>query len=49
MSTMTKRDFYEILGVSKNATVDQIKKAFRNKARHLHPDNMDSGDEAAFK
>ncbi len=49
MSTMTKRDFYEILGVPKNAPTDQIKKAFRNKARHLHPDNMDSGDEAAFK
>jgi molecular chaperone DnaJ len=46
---MTKRDFYEILGVPRTANSDQIKKAFRSKARHLHPDNMDSGDESAFK
>jgi molecular chaperone DnaJ len=46
---MTKKDLYEVLGVSRNANADEIKKAFRNKARHLHPDNMDSGDEAAFK
>jgi molecular chaperone DnaJ len=45
----TKRDYYEVLGVSRQATSDQIKKAFRNRARHLHPDNMDSGDEHAFK
>lgn len=46
---MAKRDLYEILGLDRNASQDQVKKAFRNKARHLHPDNMDSGDEAAFK
>jgi len=49
METMSKRDYYEILGIDRNANPDQIKKAFRNKARHLHPDNKDSGDEAAFK
>lgn len=49
MATMAKRDLYEILGLDRNASGDQIKKAFRNKARNLHPDNMDSGDEAAFK
>ena len=49
MPNMTKKDLYEVLGVSRNANADEIKKAFRNKARHLHPDNMDSGDEAAFK
>jgi molecular chaperone DnaJ len=46
---MAKRDYYEVLGIDRNATQDQIKKAFRNKARNLHPDNIDSGDEAAFK
>lgn len=46
---MAKRDYYEVLGVDRNASGDQIKRAFRNRARHLHPDNMDSGDEAAFK
>ncbi len=49
MSTMAKRDYYEVLGVSKKANADEIKKSFRNKARHLHPDNKESGDEAAFK
>lgn len=50
MATMTsKKDYYETLGVSKTATAEEIKKSFRNKARHLHPDNKDSGDEQAFK
>jgi molecular chaperone DnaJ len=45
----TKRDYYEVLGISREASTDQIKKAFRSRARHLHPDNRDSGDEVAFK
>lgn len=43
----TKRDYYEVLGVSKNASADEIKKAFRRAAVEHHPDR--GGDEAKFK
>jgi molecular chaperone DnaJ len=46
---MAKRDYYEVLGISRSASGDEIKKSFRNRARTLHPDNKESGDEAAFK
>lgn len=42
------RDYYEILGVPKTASQDEIKKAFRKRAHQLHPDKS-GGDEAKFK
>jgi len=44
---MPKRDYYEVLGVGKNASADEIKKAFRRQAVQHHPDR--GGDEAKFK
>ncbi len=46
-----KRDYYEVMGVDKNASQDQIKKAYRKKAKECHPDfNPDDPDaEAKFK
>lgn len=45
---MPKRDYYEVLGISKDASADEIKKAFRKLAVKYHPDK-EGGDEVKFK
>ncbi|MEX0931019.1 MAG: molecular chaperone DnaJ [Candidatus Paceibacterota bacterium] len=45
---MAQRDYYEILGLKKGASGDEIKKAFRKLATQYHPDKS-TGDEAKFK
>jgi molecular chaperone DnaJ len=46
MATATKRDYYEILGVKKSASAEDIRKAFRKLARKYHPD-VNPGDKSA--
>ena len=47
---MTQRDYYEILGINRNATTEDIKNAFRSLARQFHPDVNKSPDaDSVFK
>ena len=45
---MSKRDYYEVLGLAKSASADEIKKAYRKAAVKYHPDK-EGGDEVKFK
>lgn len=49
MVATSKRDYYDVLGVGRDATANDIKRSYRALARKLHPDNKETGSEEQFK
>ncbi len=49
MADKQKRDYYEVLGVNKNSTPDEIKSAYRKAALKWHPDKWVNGTDAEKK
>jgi len=50
MATSSKRDYYDVLGIARTASADEIKKAYRRLARQYHPDlNKEADAETKFK
>jgi molecular chaperone DnaJ len=43
---MAKRDYYDVLGIAKGSSADEIKKGYRKKARELHPDHNSDNPKA---